>query len=50
MLTDIPLYFTIAGRVTVQKFEWRDDLPREMFEIPADYHVKGTEGTPPADT
>lgn len=34
---DIPILRTVSAKITFQKFEFRDNIRRELFEIPATY-------------
>lgn len=34
---EIPILPTISAKITFQKFEFRKDIPPELFEIPKDY-------------
>jgi len=34
---DIPIIATVSAKVTFQDFEFRNNIPAELFEIPADY-------------
>lgn len=34
---DIPILPTVSAKITFQKFEFRDNIQPELFEIPANY-------------
>lgn len=34
---DIPILPTVTAKITFQKFDFRDDIPEELFVIPEDY-------------
>lgn len=36
-LTDIPILPTITTRVSFQEFQFREDIPDNLFQIPKDY-------------
>lgn len=34
---DIPILPTVSAKITFQKFEFRDNIQPELFQIPANY-------------
>lgn len=34
---DIPILPTVSAKITFQQFEFRDNIPLSLFEIPNDY-------------
>lgn len=34
---DIPILPTVSAKITFQKFEFRDNIPATLFEIPSNY-------------
>lgn len=34
---DIPILPTVSAKITFQKFEFRDNIPAVLFEIPSNY-------------
>lgn len=34
---DIPILPTVTAKITFQKFEFRDNIPQDLFVIPDDY-------------
>jgi hypothetical protein len=34
---DIPILPTVTAKITFQKFEFRENIPQELFVIPDDY-------------
>lgn len=34
---DIPILPTVTAKITFQKFEFRDNIPESMFEVPETY-------------
>lgn len=37
MLSDIPILPTVTAKITFQEFEFKNDIPQSLFEIPDDY-------------
>ncbi|XP_065349215.1 ankyrin repeat domain-containing protein 13C-B isoform X1 [Cloeon dipterum] len=39
---DIPILPTVTAKITFQQFDFKSDIPRELFEVPANYHEDPT--------
>ena len=39
---ELPVLPTVTAKITFQRFEFRDDVPSALFQVPPDYHEDPT--------